>query len=459
MALAGAWQAAALGRMAEVDAGCVHSIQPSFNNEYETKYTQERDCFQDYSPGALASYRKHLAALNPDLAFWNARWAPDGAADGAFASWEAVQPPAMYQHGKHRDDGARSARYWDWQAWRHAALHDAHERACARAAARGFRCILHFGEFLTSNDAIYAGGAIFSLAASPWVDFVVVDSNFLTAAHNLNDVRIVQLLLAAMKPFGKPVFFEGAFERFKDGAMHKRAVELTVSSGAHGVGFTNWLGRVEEGSFFSTVLGPAGVGPAAGGRHAAAEAAMAGVLGGDGAYLAHMGSPRALRLGGGGGGGSSGNSGSGSGGGASSSSAVAAAPVPAGAANGGAPRVAILAPHRSFQAFKGLAVGPDGKLVDDALQEELFRCLDAVEAATTSTNNLGLFAVPPMILPALDGLDEVWYLEPEVLLSSDAAAVAAARARAALAGVPVHVCGGAARAGPPHVVQECCGGV
>jgi hypothetical protein len=39
MALAGAWQAAALGRMAEVDAGCVHSIQPSFNNEYETKYT------------------------------------------------------------------------------------------------------------------------------------------------------------------------------------------------------------------------------------------------------------------------------------------------------------------------------------------------------------------------------------------------------------------------------------
>ena len=38
------WQDAALERLAELNASCIHSIQPSFNNEYETKYTQVGGC-------------------------------------------------------------------------------------------------------------------------------------------------------------------------------------------------------------------------------------------------------------------------------------------------------------------------------------------------------------------------------------------------------------------------------
>ncbi|KAI8470300.1 MAG: glycoside hydrolase superfamily [Monoraphidium minutum] len=394
-ALAAAWQGAMLARMATVNAACVHSVQPSYNNEYETKYTQERDCFQDYSPAAGAAFRKHLAALNPDLSFWNARWAPDAAGGANFSSWAAVRPLPFFQHGKHYDDSYKSNHYWDFQAWRHAALHAAHEAACARAAGRGFRCILHFGEFFSSNDAIYASGAAFTLAASPYVDFVVVDSNFLTAAHTPNDVRIVQLLLAALKPFGKPVFFEGAFERISDPKLHARAVALTAAAGAAGVGFTNWLGNVDAAAFFQ------------------------GALAGGGAL----------------------------------------AP-----AAGGAGRVALVAPHRSFQAFKGLPLGADGKLREDASQAELFECLDRIEAAGGGeggaeglAGGLEVFGVPAMLLPRLSDFERVWYLEPRVILSRDDAAIAALRARAAAAGVEVTVCGG--RAAAPIVIEECCGGV
>jgi hypothetical protein len=34
------WHEAALARLAAANASCIHSIQPTFNNQYETKYTQ-----------------------------------------------------------------------------------------------------------------------------------------------------------------------------------------------------------------------------------------------------------------------------------------------------------------------------------------------------------------------------------------------------------------------------------
>jgi len=40
MQLVHAWHDAVLARLREVNASCIFAIQPSFNNEYETKYTQ-----------------------------------------------------------------------------------------------------------------------------------------------------------------------------------------------------------------------------------------------------------------------------------------------------------------------------------------------------------------------------------------------------------------------------------
>ena len=76
-----------------------------------------------------------------------------------------------------------------------------------------------------------------------------------TAMLPTQDVRVVQVLLSAMKPFGKPVFFEGAFERISDPAVHRQAVQLTATSGAHGIGFTNWLDRVGPKFFNDTLSG------------------------------------------------------------------------------------------------------------------------------------------------------------------------------------------------------------
>ena len=49
---------------------------------------------------------------------------------------------------------------------------------------------------------------------------------------------------------------------------------------------------------------------------------------------------------------------------------------------------------------------------------------------------------------------QVWYLEPDVLLSGDAKAIAAVQRRAAEYGVPVHAC--VPRAEPALIVPECC---
>jgi hypothetical protein len=185
---------------------------------------QERDAFQDYSLHAVMLYRQYLRTVHGDIAHWNARWGT------AHRDWASFHPPGLHQHGGVWNSSLGDTSYWDWQHFRHRRLHFVHETACQHVAAHGLPCILHFGEFFAATDAIYASGAVFTLAASPWLDYLVVDSNFISAALLRNDVRIVQLLLAAMKPFGKPVFFEGAFEEFKDPELHRKVGPLGAAA-------------------------------------------------------------------------------------------------------------------------------------------------------------------------------------------------------------------------------------
>jgi hypothetical protein len=42
MHLLHSWHEAALAQLASINASCIHSVQPTFNNEVETKYTQVR---------------------------------------------------------------------------------------------------------------------------------------------------------------------------------------------------------------------------------------------------------------------------------------------------------------------------------------------------------------------------------------------------------------------------------
>ena len=443
------WHEAALAQLAAVDAACIHSVQPTFNNEVEIKYTQVRtlcspaclpaclpsalsaaclwpaglpagkrrqlrgawrcsacmrskdglgsqrstltqcppasllalqtaDAPRDYSPRAVKLFQDYFQSVEGSVTHWNQRWGTD------FGSWSDVQPPLFFQHLHHFNDTATDLFYWDFQHFRHQRIHAAHEGACMHIAAHGFRCILHFPEFLTSTDAIYASASVFTLAASPWLDYVVLDSNFMTTSMHPNDVRVVTLLVAAMKPFGKPVFFEGAFERISDPALHQRAVSLTVAAGTHGMGFTNWLDRIGP-EFFGTAL--------------------------HGSY---------------------------------------------GSRSADAPAIAILTPYRSYWAYKGARGLADGVTLSpkDAQQDLLFQCLDKVEAAVPSLEGLQIFAVPAMLLSVLHDFQQVWYLEPDVLLSGDAKTVDAARERAAELGAAFQNC--LTRQTAPIVLPECC---
>jgi hypothetical protein len=339
---------------------------------------QTGDAPRDYSPHAVKLFQDYFQNVEGSVKHWNRRWGTH------FSSWSAVRPPNFFQHLAHFNNTATNLFYWDFQHFRHLRIHAAHEGACMHIAAHGFRCILHFPEFLTSTDAIYASASVFTLAASPWLDYVVVDSNFMTTSMHPNDVRVATLLVAAMKPFGKPVFFEGAFERISDPALHQRAVSLTVAAGTHGMGFTNWLDRI----------GPEFFGKALHGTYASRSA--------------------------------------------------------------GAPQVAILTPYRSYWAYKGAPGEADGVTLQpkDVQQDRLFQCLDKVEAAVPSLDGLQVFAVPAMLLPVLHDFQQVWYLEPDVLLSGDAKTVGIIRERAAALGVAFESC--LARHTAPVVLPECC---
>ena len=336
------------------------------------------DAARDYSTAAVQLFRQYFRGVHGSIKHWNARW------ETSFDSWAAVQPPKFSQHLGHFNSSVTNLFYWDFQHFRHRQIHAVHEGACMHIAAHGFRCILHFPEFMTGADAIYASGAVFTLAASPWLDYVVVDSNFMTTSMHPNDVRVVTLLVAAMKPFGKPVFFEGAFERINDPKLHQRAVALTAASGAHGMGFTNWLDQINP-EFFGKALHARGA-----------------------------------------------------------------------SRTGNAPAIAILSPYRSYRAYKGGPITEDGTMLEpvDYQQDRLFKCLDSLEAVVPSLDNLQIFGVPSMLLPVLHEFEQVWYAEPDVLLSGDAKLVDAIKQRAPALGIAVHSC--FARETPPIVLPECC---
>ena len=400
LALVHAWQDAVLGRLAANNASCIHSIQPTRLTTSMKRSTvrwvhycatlqqhmlhahgvlcvQEGDGAQDYSISALKLFNHYLHSLHSKISYWNQRWATN------FTDWAAVQPTRFFQHGENWGNTATDLLYWDWQHFRHLRLHRVHESCCQRVAAYGFHCIMHFPEVLTGSDAIYASGAVFTLAASPWLDYIIIDSNFMTTAMlPTRDVRVVQLLLSAMKPYGKQVFFEGAFERISDPEIHRRAVMLTATSGAHGIGFTNWLDRVGPTFFNDTLQG---------------------------------------------------------------------LPLP----HSDAPPVAVLTPYRSYLAYKGTPKDANGVLFPtDPQQDRLFACLDEVEKELPSLDGLQIFGVPTMLLPVLQTFEQVWYVEPDVLLSGDASTIARIKERAGALGVPLRSC--IKKKAPAIVLPECC---
>ena len=90
----------------------VQSFQPNFNNELESRYTQECDFFLDYSPTTIEAYRDWLRDQNDEAMYWLRRWGLQvgppptdrllwSKADQQW-QWSTITPPNVYGYTHER---------------------------------------------------------------------------------------------------------------------------------------------------------------------------------------------------------------------------------------------------------------------------------------------------------------------------------------------------------------------
>ncbi|GFR46704.1 hypothetical protein Agub_g8324 [Astrephomene gubernaculifera] len=228
--------------------GCVTSVQPVYNNEYEAKYTQEHDCFQDYSPPAIAAFREWVRGRRQQLPDLNARWG------SSFASWDQVMPPAL-EAGSFLGVDA-TPRYWDFLKFRELYGASVLNRACATVRSAGVKCFHLIPNLFSALNAVYGVGMFKHIAASQDLDFIVLGSNFRSSYGTRMDATKIRLDVAAARSYGKPVYFQATVDpaalataNSNDSNAVQASTDLIAASfhaawrgGAEGLGLVNWLG-------------------------------------------------------------------------------------------------------------------------------------------------------------------------------------------------------------------------
>ncbi|KXZ54054.1 hypothetical protein GPECTOR_5g162 [Gonium pectorale] len=234
--------------LAKTYPGCAVAIQPVYNNEYEAKYTQEYDAFQDYSPYALLAFQNWLKAKTTDLNYFNSRWGTQ------FKHWDLVSPPVLRCRGFMGVDF--SSRYWDFLKFREEWGSEVFNSACAAVQRGGLKCFHHFPEFFTVLDAIYGASMFKRIAGSPHTDFVIMDSNFMTPYRTLIKPHKLRIYIAAAASYGKPVYFEAAVEQFKGLEILEAGFRNSMLAGGENLGITNWHTRVEMNATLAAAMRP-----------------------------------------------------------------------------------------------------------------------------------------------------------------------------------------------------------
>ncbi|KXZ46504.1 hypothetical protein GPECTOR_43g941 [Gonium pectorale] len=229
-------------------APCAAAIQPVYNNEYEAKYTQEYDAFQDYSQHALQAYRDWLRARSTDVQLFNTRWGT------AFKTWEEVRPPVLHSGDLTGVDF--NPRYWDFLKFRIEFGSATYNRACGFVKAAGLQCFHHFPEFFTVLDAMYGASMFKHIAGSPNTDWVIMDSNFRTPYGTVIKPIKLRIYVGAAVPYGKPTYFEAAVEHFNDTYLLVESFRESLLSGAGNLGITNWHRRVKMSAALHSAMRP-----------------------------------------------------------------------------------------------------------------------------------------------------------------------------------------------------------
>ena len=219
---------------------CVAGISPTLNNEFETRYTQSYACARDYSNASLAEYERWQLTLQT----------PRG---GEGAAGKPLAPPVI---GRFPFCVPRTnVQFHRWLEFREQFLASQYELLCKRVQASGAHCFLHFGEFFASTDLLNSN-LFFTLAKSPYVDELIMDSN-MALLGAASSPSVVGLLVSTARGYGKTVHYEAATERvipcdsegrFTEGnpeaqraakLLYSQGIARALESGLDSLGFTN----------------------------------------------------------------------------------------------------------------------------------------------------------------------------------------------------------------------------
>ena len=224
---------------------CIASISPSFNNEFETRYTQTFGQMRDYSSSSITAYKEFL--IEKDLSS-----SVDSVIPPNFPSGPTCHP--ILDQDSHVWLGFRE----EFLANRYIELCKMIKMTEGRATNGNLyhpSCLLHIGEFFTSTDSLNAN-LFFKLAKSEFVDHLVMDSNMALFGAPTS-ASIPGILVSVAQAYGKSIHYEAATERIlhcddngkfiKEGIDEDRGAPLlfesgisrALESGAHVIGVTN----------------------------------------------------------------------------------------------------------------------------------------------------------------------------------------------------------------------------
>ncbi|GIL67149.1 hypothetical protein Vafri_20584 [Volvox africanus] len=230
------------------NTGCVTSVQPAFNNEYEAKYTQEHDCFQDYSVPALTAYRQWLQVRLPQLVDLNERWGTN------VQYWDDVAPPVLEAGSVMGPD--LKTRYWDFLKFRELKGAEVLSRACSVVQSAGVQCFHHVPELFTVLVAVYGITMFKHIASDPHTDYIVLDASFSTPYGSPVHPAKLRLSVAAAVGYGKPVHLGAAVQHSIEYDLLSSAFRTALLTNAAGVGITNWLPYIPMNASLKETLHP-----------------------------------------------------------------------------------------------------------------------------------------------------------------------------------------------------------
>lgn len=206
---------------------CIVSISPSFNNEYETRYTQTWGEMRDYSASGIESYKHWQVEKGFSSSMENSVVPPD------YPCHEICDPVL--------DKGVTQ-----WLGYREEFLSERYIELCkivkkinVGKESNGIShyhpdCLLHIGEIFSSTDSLNSN-LLFKLAKSQFVDHLVMDSNMALFGAP-SSPSIVGVLVSAAQAYGKSIHYEAATERIltcdNNGKLKSSNANLSADKGA-----------------------------------------------------------------------------------------------------------------------------------------------------------------------------------------------------------------------------------